>query len=151
MILKTFLLIAQFIFIAANNYFDRPLGGPFRTVFRRLNENIVRQIYQAKAVNFDKIFQKVFQVPDHHPGMYFDEAWADWRRNSLENNMKNIDQPPWTLVSVSSIKNPIYLRGIPDDYEAIFQNRDYEPKTVIKSKKYGPVEVTDDGQIRFSL
>lgn len=132
--------------------FNWPLGGNVKPVYRRLKSDGLRQIYQSKALNFDTTYQKVNGIPEEHPAMYYDPAWPDWRQNALQHNIQDSVMFPSSQISVTAIKNPILVSGIPDPYAKVFKDRDFTPPEEADASdwKVGPVEVKD-GQIRFSL
>lgn len=134
------------------SFFDWPLGGNVRPVYRRLKSDGLRQIYQSKSLNFDTTYQKAAGVPKKHPSMYYDASWPDWRQNALQHNIQDSILLPWSHISVTAIKNPILVPGGPDPYAKVFKDRNFIPPEEESDSdwKVGPVEVKN-GQIRFSL
>lgn len=145
-------LLITFISKSFGSFFDWPLGSKVQPIHRRLQDGKLKQAFQAKSLNFDRHFHKVSGVADDHSIMYFDRSWADWKQNTLLNNIKDSYLPPWSEISVSTIKNPIKSPAVDDPYDQIFINRRYTPKGSTKKSeddfKIGPAEYID-GQLYF--
>lgn len=140
------LIGSQLVLMTSAFFFDWPLSGIVRPVYRRMKSDGLRQIYQAKSLNFDRTYQDAVGVAVNHPSMYYDAAWSDWRQNTLQNNVLDSILLPWSQISVSATKNPIMVPGSSDPYKEIFRDRQYiEPEDEGKVDfKVGPAEMIDD-------